>query len=554
MYRYDEYDRQIVDERVSQFADQIDRRVRGELNEDEFKPLRLQNGLYMQLHAYMLRIAVPYGVLSSRQLRVLAEITRRYDRGYGHVTTRQNIQLNWIKLTQVPEILAALADAEMHSIQSSGNCIRNTTTDHFAGIARDELEDPRPYCELIRQWSTFHPEFAYLPRKFKIAVTGAPDGARAALRFHDVGLRLVERVNGKRERGFEVVVGGGLGRSPRIAEVLREFLPKRQLLSYLEAILRVYNQFGRRDNKYKARIKILVGDLGVDEFRRLVEAEWEAIREGAIDLTPEEIERVSAYFSPPAYLPLAQSDTYVEAQKLSRDREYGRWVQHSVRPHKVPGYSIVVVSLKRPDSPPGDITAEQLEELAALSEEFGFGEVVTSHEQNIVLPDIESRKLPAVWQRLADAGLASANAGSVTDVISCPGLDYCNLATTRSIPIAQQAMTQLDQKLRDAGLGEISLNISGCINACGHHHIGNLGILGVEKNGREAYQLTIGGAAGDGASIGAIVGPAFREDEIIPAIESVLELYLARRDSEGERFIEFYRRVGIDAFKEHLYG
>ncbi len=553
MYRYDTHDQQLVNERVAQFRDQVRRRLAGEISENEFKPLRLQNGLYMQLHAYMLRVAIPYGLLSTVQLRKLAHIARRYDKGYGHWSTRQNIQYNWPKLEEVPDILDELASVEMHAIQTSGNCIRNTTADHLAGVARDELEDPRPYCEIIRQWSTFHPEFAFLPRKFKIAVTGSSSD-RAAVRVHDIGLRIVDSPDGSGARGFEVLVGGGLGRTPRIARNIRAYLPKQHLLSYLEAILRVYNLYGRRDNKYKARIKILVDALGVDEFRRQVDEEWEQIRDSALTLTDAELARVSAYFAPPAYESLASSDAMVEGFMLGSDRAFGRWVRANTRWHKQPGYSVVMISCKARGQAPGDITAAQMDGVADIADAHGFGQVVVTHEQNLVLPDIKSAELHAVWRKLAALELAEPNVGRATDIIACPGLDYCNLANARSIPVAQEISESIDDYDYLHDLGELSLNISGCINACGHHHVGNIGILGIDKQGVEFYQLMLGGDAGERAAVGKIVGPAFKRDAITAAVRTVLDLYLEQRESEDERFVDYYRRVGVKPFKELLYA
>jgi sulfite reductase (NADPH) hemoprotein beta-component len=551
VYRYDEYDARLVHERVEQFRDQVQRRLAGEITEDEFKPLRLQNGLYMQLHAYMLRVAIPYGLLSSTQLRMLAHIARIYDRGYGHFSTRQNIQYNWPRLVDVPDLLADLAKVEMHAIQTSGNCIRNVTSDHLAGVARDEIEDPRAYCEIIRQWSTFHPEFGFLPRKFKIAVTGAP-ADRAAVRFHDIGIRIVKNAAG--ERGFEIWVGGGLGRTPRIGQVCGEHVPHRHLLSYLEAILRVYNRFGRRDNKFKARIKILVGALGIDEFRRQVEEEWLQIRDGVIALTDDEVTRVASFFSAPPYRALPEQDARLAGKKLSPDRAFARWIDANVALHKRPGYAIVFVSLKPHGRPPGDISADQMDAVAELADRFSFGEIRSTHDQNLVLADVEIGDLEAVWKRLHELGLAQPNIGRATDMISCPGLDYCSLANARSIPVAQRIAQRLDDDDRLARIGTVSIKISGCINACGHHHIGNLGILGIDKDGEEHYQLTLGGAPGDDAAIGKIVGPAFSSADIVDAVANALDLYLEQRLSPTERFLEFYRRVGDKPFKERLYA
>jgi sulfite reductase (NADPH) hemoprotein beta-component len=552
MYQYDEYDQRLVDERARQFAGQVERRYSGQLTELEFKPFRLQNGLYMQLHAYMLRVAIPYGLLSSKQVRMLAEIARKYDRGYGHFTTRQNIQYNWLHLPDVPKVLKDLASVQMQAIQTSGNCIRNVTADHLAGVARDELEDPRPYAEIIRQWSTLHPEFAFLPRKFKIAVTGTPAHDRAAIRFHDIGVRIVQNEQG--EKGFQIWVGGGLGRTPFIAEVCREFVPYAHLLSYQEAILRVYNRFGRRDNKFKARIKILVNSLGIEKFRSLVDAEWEQIKDGALLLTAEEVARVQADFVAPAYEKLEDSDPQVLAAKLSSNRDLGRWVEHNVLPHKQPGYSIVVLSLKHKDTPPGDLSDTQIDDVADLADRYSFGQVVVTHTQNLILPDVKSSDLPALYQRLVELDMATPNFEHLTDVISCPGLDFCALANARSIPIAQQIMQRFDDIDFLDDLGEVSVKISGCINACGHHHIGNIGILGIDKGGEEFYQLLLGGSPSDDASIGKILGPAFSQDEIVNAVDKLLKTYLSLRSNESERFIETYRRLGEGPFKEAVYA
>jgi sulfite reductase (NADPH) hemoprotein beta-component len=552
MYRYDSYDQQIVDERVEQFRDQVRRRLAGEITEDEFKPLRLQNGLYMQLHAYMLRIAIPYGLLSSTQLRALAAIARRYDRGYGHFTTRQNIQLNWPKLTEMPDLLADLAKVEMHAIQTSGNCIRNITSDHLAGVAPDELEDPRPTCEVIRQWSTFHPEFAYLPRKFKIAVTGSPVRDRAAIKVHDIGVQLVRDASGA--PGYAVYVGGGLGRTPRIGRAVREFVPRANLLSYLEAVLRVYNRWGRRDNKYKARIKILVDSMGDDGFREEVEAEWAHIRDTAVELTQAEFDRVAGYFTPPPYDELPDAAGQLLALSMGPDRELGRFVRTNVLPHKVRGYAAVVISLKPIGRPPGDATSEQMEAIADLADSFGYGRAVVLHTQNLLLPDIRVSDVPALWQRLRELDLATPNHDTATDVIACPGLDYCSLANARSIPVAQRIQTRLEALDELDDVGPLSIKISGCINACGHHHVGNIGILGIDKQGEEFYQLTLGGSPFEDAAIGKIVGPAFSSATIVTAVERCVSLYLERRAGAEETFIEFVRRVGLDAFKERLYA
>jgi sulfite reductase (NADPH) hemoprotein beta-component len=552
MYRYDEYDQRIVEERAQQFRGQVERRLDGSIEEDEFKPLRLQNGLYMQLHAYMLRVAIPYGLLNVPQLRMLAHIARTYDRGYGHLTTRQNIQYNWPKLEEVPKILELLASVEMHAIQTSGNCIRNVTSDPLAGVARDELEDPRPYAELIRQWSTFHPEFAFLPRKFKIAVTGTPEADRAAVRFHDIGVRIVE--NGAGERGFEILAGGGLGRTPYVAKVVREFVPYEHLLSYLEAILRVYNRYGRRDNKFKARIKIQVAEWGIERFTAAVEAEWAHTKETALRLTREEIERVRVQFTPPKYEALPDETTSIAAGTLSRDREYARFLKNNLRPHKQPGYVAVVVSTKPEGRPPGDVSDTQIEALADLTDRYSLGEAVVTHEQNMVLPHVKQRDLPALYAALKAWDLATANVGRLTDSICCPGLDFCALANARSIPVALEIAERFGDLDRLDEIGEVSLKMSGCINACGHHHVGNIGILGIDKAGVEAYQLMLGGAPGNDASLGDVVGRAFGREEIVGAIDTVLRTYLGLRTGKEERFLDCYRRVGLAPFKEALYG
>ncbi|MDX2051376.1 MAG: nitrite/sulfite reductase [Polyangiaceae bacterium] len=552
MYQYDDYDQALVDQRARQFKGQVERRMSGEITELEFKPLRLQNGLYMQLHAYMLRIAIPYGLLSAKQMRMQAHIARKYDRGYGHFTTRQNIQFNWPKLEDVPSILEDLASVQMQAIQTSGNCIRNTTSDPFAGVAKDELEDPRPYCELIRQWSTLHPEFAYLPRKFKIAVTGTPGEDRAAVRFHDIGVRIIENAQG--ERGFEILAGGGLGRTPVIAKVVREFLPYEHLLSYLECILRVYNRYGRRDNKYKARIKILVNETGIEKFREQVEEEWALIKDSALKLTREELERVARYFVPPPYEKLPSSESVLAAAALSPNRDYSRWVTNNVRGHKQPGYSIVILSLKHPKIPPGDVSDTQMDAVADLSERFGFGRIVVTHTQDLVLPDVKSSDLPHLFAELQKLDMATPNFERVTDIICCPGLDYCALANARSIPIAAQISERFEAIDYLDDIGEVSVKISGCINACGHHHIGNIGILGIDKSGEEAYQLLLGGDPGNSASIGTILGPAMDGEKVVDAVEAVLRRYLSVRESPEERFIDAYRRLGAAPFKEAVYA
>jgi sulfite reductase (NADPH) hemoprotein beta-component len=549
MYRYDEFDARLVTERVEQFRRQAQRRLDGELTEDQFKPLRLMNGLYLQLHAYMLRVNVPYGALSAKQMRKLAHVARTYDKGYGHFTTRQNIQYNWIQLKDVPDALADLAAVEMHGIQSSGNCIRNTTSDQYAGVAKDELEDPRVYCEIIRQWSTLHPEFSFLPRKFKIAVTGSPND-RAAVKLHDIGLRMHRNAAG--EIGFEVIVGGGQGRTPFVGKVIRDWLAPENLLSYLEAILRVYNLDGRRDNKYKARIKILVHQIGAEEFRRRADAEWEQIKDSALKLPQSEIDRINAYFAPPAYAQI-EDETASLAEQCSRNSEFDTWVRANVADHKVPGYAIVNISLKSIKQPPGDMTAAQMDAVAGLADEYSFSELRVNHRQNLVLADVPQMDLLALWVKLVGLDLATPNIGHVTDMIACPGLDYCALANARSIPIAQEISERFQALDRVHEIGEVSINISGCMNACGHHHVGHIGILGVDKRGKEFYQFTLGGSSDQNASLGDRTGKGFPADEAVDAVETILNTYIKVRD-EGERFLDTYRRVGMDPFKEALYG
>jgi sulfite reductase (NADPH) hemoprotein beta-component len=544
MYAYDAFDHTIVRERVAQFRGQVARRLSGALTEEEFKPLRLMNGLYLQLHAYMLRVAIPYGTLSSRQMRKLAYVARRWDKGYGHFTTRQNIQFNWPALVDTPDILDALAEVEMHAIQTSGNCIRNITTDHYAGAAAEEIEDPRPWCEIIRQWSTFHPEFSFLPRKFKIAVTASPRD-RAAVKAHDIGLILKRDESGA--TGFEVLVGGGLGRTPYIAKTIREFLPAEHLLSYLEAIMRVYNLEGRRDNAYKARIKILVASEGEAGFREAVEREWEASAKSAVDLPAGEIARIKRHFAPPAFEKIAADSSSFEAD-LARDAEFARWARVNLAPHKQAGYAVVNISLKPHGAPPGDISADQMEAVAALAEKCSFDEIRATHEQNLVLPHVRRNDLYAVYGGLRTAGLATANIGLVSDIISCPGLDYCDLANARSIPIAQRIAERFAALGGEEEIGELKIKISGCINACGHHHVGHIGILGVDKKGEEYYQLMLGGSGAEDASLGDIVGRALSSGEVVDAVERLVRFYLGVR-AQGERFLDAYRRLGLDAFK-----
>ena len=554
MYRYDEIDQRIVDERVRQFRDQTRRFVQGELSEEEFRALRLRNGLYIQRYAPMLRISIPYGLLSSRQLRGLADIARRYDRGYGHFTTRQNLQLNWPRLEQVPDILEDLASVQLHSIQACGNDMRNITADHFAGIAPDEVVNPFVWCELVRQWGALHPEFNYLPRKFKIAVSGA-QADRAAVAFHDIGLHAVRDAQG--EVGFRVMVGGGLGRTPAIGCTIREFLPWRHLLTYLEAILRIYNRYGRRDNLWKARIKILVKQLGPEKFREKVEAEWAHLEDGPSTLIREEIERIESRFTRPAYERLGPQDDVSE--KAWTVPGFQAWVRRNVHPHKVRGYAAVTLSLKKTGVPPGDVTSEQMAAVADLAERFSFGELRVTHEQNLVLADVRRSDLYDVWQGARALGLATPNIGLLTDLISCPGGDLCSLANAKSLPVAEAIQRRFDDLDYLFDIGEIDLNISGCINACGQHHIGHIGILGVDKNGEECYQIELGGNQGEmrpgvGPSLGRVLGPSFARAEVPEAVERLIECYLEHRDSESERFIDVVQRIGVQPFKERLYA
>ena len=551
MYVYDEYDQTIVDQRVTQFRGQTERFLAGKLSDGEFLPLRLQNGLYIQRLAPMLRVAVPYGLLNSTQLRKLAEITRTFDKGYAHISTRQNIQLNWPRLEEVPDILEHLASVQMHAIQTSGNCIRNTTTDQYAGVATDELEDPRPYCEIIRQWSTLHPEFAFLPRKFKIVVCGTTED-RAAIHAHDIGVELV--ANTSDEIGFKILAGGGLGRTPVIGAVICEWLEKKHLLTYLEAILRVYNQYGRRDNKYKARIKILVKAMGVDAFREAVEQEWAALKDGPTTLTTQEIERAKTFFTEPAYLTLDDSVAH-SALKSQTDADpvFANWVKRNTEDHRVVGYRIVNLSLKATGFAPGDITDTQLEVVADLADRYAFGEIRTTHQQNLVLADVQMDALYPLWQQLQKVGLATANNGYLTDMICCPGGDYCSLANAKSIPVAEAIQSRFSDLDYLYDLGPIELNISGCMNACGHHHIGHIGILGVDKKGEEFYQVCLGGSQAKDASIAKILGPSFKQEDMPDVIEKILGIYLELR-TEDETFLDAYRRVGIAPFKERVYA
>jgi len=544
MYRYDQYDQALVDARVDEFRDQVARRLSGELTEDQFKPLRLMNGLYLQLHAYMLRVAVPYGTLSGAQLRMLAHIARKYDRGYAHFTTRQNIQYNWIKLAEAPDLLAELAAVEMHAIQTSGNCIRNISSDQFAGAAADEVADPRPYAELLRQWSSFHPEFSYLPRKFKIAVI-ASDTDRAAIQLHDIGLQLVRRDG---ELGFKVWVGGGMGRTPMIGHVVREFIPVGQYLSYCEAILRVYNRYGRRDNIYKARIKILVHELGADEFTRQVEAEWALLEPLALDAPAAEYARIAAQFAEPEY------DFFAKDTIVRSDPDFAVWVDQNVHLHKQPGYAIATISLKPVGGIPGDASAEQMELIADLAARYAYDEIRVTHSQNLVLAHVRKADLYALWTALAAAGLATPNLDLVSDIIACPGLDYCALANARSIPVAQAIAQRFADLDRQHDIGELKIKISGCINACGHHHAGHIGILGVDRKGEEAYQLSLGGSGAEDASLAKILGPGFSEAGVVDAVETVIDTYRKVRSGPDERFLDTYRRLGAEPFKAAVYG
>lgn len=550
MYKYDSYDQKIVDERVSQFKDQTERYLAGDLTEEQFLPLRLQNGLYVQRYAPMLRVAVPYGLMSSTQVRKLAHIARTYDKGYAHISTRTNVQFNWPELKAVPDILAELASVQMHAIQTSGNCIRNTTTDQFAGVTPSELVDPRPYCEIIRQWSTFHPEFAFLPRKFKIAVNSHDTDDRAATLLHDIGIKIVRNEQG--ELGFAVYVGGGLGRTPIVASLVKPFLAEKDLLTYLDAVLRVYNLNGRRDNKYKARIKILVKALGVEAFAEKVDAEWQHLKDGPGTLTTEEIDRIKGHFTAPAYAELNTSNDALQ-QQISENKAFANWYNRNVSKHKVAGYAVVTLTLKKLGTPPGDITDAQLDKVADLADKYSFAEVRSTHEQNLVLADVEEGQLFTLWEEAKAAGFATPNLGLLTDMICCPGGDFCALANAKSIPVAEALQERFDNLDYLHDLGEIDLNISGCMNACGHHHIGHIGILGVDKKGQEFYQVSLGGDMGPDATIGKILGPSFARDEMPSVIEKVLTTYTDNR-IEGERFVDTYRRVGHAVFKERTYA
>jgi sulfite reductase (NADPH) hemoprotein beta-component len=548
MYRYDEFDAELVNDRAEQFRRQTARRMAGELTEEQFRPLRLMNGLYLQLHAYMLRINVPYGVLSSTQLRKLAQIARDYDKGYGHLTTRQNVQFNWIQLQQTPDLLKELASVEMHCIQSSGNCIRNITADEYAGVAADEIEDPRGYAELIRQWSTLHPEFSFLPRKFKIALTGSPND-RAAVKVHDIGLIMLRNEAG--EAGFEVIVGGGLGRTPFVGKTISPFVETHELLAYLEAILRVYNRLGRRDNKYKARIKILVHEVGTEAFAKMVEDEFALLKGGPLEVPQEEIDRIDAYFAPPAYDALDAACPELDAQRAEHP-DFDAWVEQNTAAHKQPGYIIANISVKTPGRAPGDVSSDQMEAIADLADTFSFGELRVTHRQNLTLTDVKQAELFSLWQKLVEQDLATANHSLIGDIICCPGLDYCALANARSIPLAQEIALKFADLKRQKDIGRLELNMSGCINACGHHHVGNIGILGVDRAGEELYQLQLGGCSREDASLADITGRGFPADQISDAVETVIDTYLELRE-DGEEFIDTYRRLGMAPFKKNLY-
>ncbi|WP_286715956.1 nitrite/sulfite reductase [Thalassolituus sp. UBA2009] len=550
MYVYDEYDQQLLNERVAQFKGQMERYLAGKIADDEFLPLRLQNGIYVQRYAPMLRVAVPYGQMNSAQMRALARVAREYDKGYAHFSTRQNVQFNWPKLEQCPQILADLAEVQMHAVQTSGNCIRNTTTDEYAGVIAEETVDPRPYCEIIRQWSTFHPEFAFLPRKFKIAVNAVPGADRAAIQVHDIGVNIIRNAEG--QIGYRILVGGGLGRTPIVGEEIRSFLPEEDLLTYLDAVIRVYNQFGRRDNKYKARIKILVKALGVERMAELVEAEWERIKNGDSKLTAAELERVKKHFTDPAYKALSDGPAELTSAR-AENAAFARWLQRNVRAHKQAGYAIVTLTLKQKGTPPGDVTAEQMDQIAMLADKYSFGEIRSTHQQNLVLADVEQSELFALWQEAKALGLATPTLGLLTDMICCPGGDFCALANAKSIPVAEAIQLRFDDLDYLHDLGEIDLNISGCMNACGHHHVGNIGVLGVDKKGEEFYQISLGGNAGENTSLGKILGPSFARDQMPDIIAKILDFYVAKR-SEGETFLETYRRIGHDPFKEAIYG
>lgn len=550
MYRYDEFDRGFVRERVAEFRDQVERRLKGEITEDQFKPLRLMNGVYLQLHAYMLRVAIPYGTLNSRQMRMLAHIARKYDKGYGHFTTRQNIQYNWPALSDIPAILDDLASVEMHALQTSGNCIRNVTADHFAGAAADEAADPRPYAEILRQWSSVHPEFSYLPRKFKIAVTGA-ERDRAAIQVHDIGLQLKKNAAG--EQGFVVYVGGGQGRTPIIAKKIKDFLPVQDLLAYTTAILRVYNLHGRRDNKYKARIKILVHETGTEELKGWIEQEFAELKNGELKLPDADISAIESYFAPP-FLPARPDGDSIARQEALDNRGFNSWLHRNVTTHKNPDYAAITISLKGTGEAPGDATDAQMDVVANLAEQYAFDEIRVSHEQNLILPHVARADLKVVYDGLVEAGLASANSGLITDIIACPGLDYCALANARSISVAQEISQRFASQERQDEIGELKLKISGCINACGHHHVGHIGILGVEKKGEELYQVTLGGSGDEHSSIGEIIGRGFGPEGITDAIETIVDTYLNVRQSREESFLDAYRRVGQTPFKQALYG
>lgn len=549
MYQYDQFDQNLVNQRVEQFRHQTQRYLEGEISEEEYLPLRLQNGIYIQRYAPMLRVAIPYGMLSSNQLLKLADISEQYDKGYGHISTRQNIQFNWPTLEHCPDILEELASVQMHAIQTSGNCIRNTTTDEYAGVIKEETADPRPYCEIIRQWSTLHPEFAFLPRKFKIAVNATPSDDRSATQVHDVGIYIVK--NDKNEIGFKITAGGGLGRTPIVAETLTEFLEEKYLLTYLQAIVRVYNQLGRRDNKFKARIKILLKAMGIEAFREMVESEWENIKDEN-QLTKSEIDRVKQFFSEADYQTLDNKPNSLINNK-KENKAFARWLERNVKEHKKSGYAIVNLSLKQAGTPPGDITAQQMRQIAQLAEQYSFSEIRTTHQQNIVLADVEQQKLFELWQAAKSYGLATPNLGMLTDMICCPGGDFCALANAKSIPLAEDLQSRFEDLDYLHDIGDLDLNISGCMNACGHHHVGNIGILGVDKKGQEFYQISIGGNAGKTTQLGKILGPSFSRENVSNAVETIIEYYINNR-IDGEHFVDCYQRIGHNHFKEAVYG
>ena len=550
MYQYNEYDQQLLNERVAQFRHQMERYKAGKISEDEFLPLRLQNGIYVQRYAPMLRVAIPYGAMNSDQMRALARVARVYDKGYAHFSTRQNVQFNWPELEDCPQILADLAEVQLHAVQTSGNCIRNTTTDEYAGVIAEELVDPRPYCEIIRQWSTFHPEFAFLPRKFKIAVNAVEGADRAAIQVHDIGVQIVRNDAG--ELGYRILVGGGLGRTPIVGEVINEFVPEQDLLTYLDATIRVYNQFGRRDNKYKARIKILTKALGVERMAELVNEEWQRLRDGEGKLTQAELDRIKAHFKNPSYK-ILEDEPAALTDARKQNPAFARWLQRNVRNHKQAGYAVVTLSLKQKGAAPGDVTSEQMDSIAGLADRYSLGEIRSTHQQNLVLAEVEQQELFSLWQEARSLGLATPTLGLLTDMICCPGGDFCALANAKSLPVAEDIHSKFDDLDYLHDLGEIDLNISGCMNACGHHHVGNIGILGVDKKGEEYYQVSLGGSIGEDTKLGKILGPSFARNQVADMIARILEFYVQKRN-DGETFVETYHRIGHNPFKEAVYG